>query len=198
LNDITRILGAIEDGEPRAAGELLPVVYDELRRLAAQRMAQERAGHTLDATALVHEAYLRLVQSPGEADRPPSFANRRHFFAAAAEAMQRILVDQARRKHAVKRGGGQARQDVELTELPMPDRPEELVALDEALGKLAGVDAQAAELVRLRYFVGFSLLDAAEILQISPRTGHRLWAYARAFLHREVRPGEPGASASGG
>jgi RNA polymerase sigma factor (TIGR02999 family) len=185
MSDITRILTAIDGGDARASAELLPLVYDELRLLAAQRMAQERAGHTLDATALVHEAYLRLVPTPAS-QAAPNFANRRHFFAAAAEAMQRILVDQARRKQAAKRGGAQIRQDVDLAGLPDAERPAELVALDDALTKLAGLDPLAAELVRLRYFAGFSLLDAAEILQVSPRTGYRLWAYARAFLHREI------------
>lgn len=189
MNEVTRILEAVERGDRQAASELLPLVYDELRRLAEHRLTHERAGHTLQPTALVHEAYLRLVKTPGsepEASAEVGFANRRHFFAAAGEAMQRILVDQARRKHAAKRGGGHARTDIPLADLPAPERPEQLLALDEALGKLTGVDPQAAELVRLRFFAGLSLLEAAEIMHVSPRSGHRLWAYAKAYLHREI------------
>jgi RNA polymerase sigma factor (sigma-70 family) len=197
MSDVTRILSAIDAGDPHAASQLLPLVYDELRKLAAAKMAKEKPGQTLDATALVHEAYIRLVpderrsrsSSEDRQDEPggsPGFANRRHFFAAAAQAMQRILVDLARRKKAAKRGGAGQRQDLDDIVLPAPERREDLLFLDEALEKLAKVDPQAAELVRLRYFAGFSLLDAAEILQVSPRTGHRLWAYARAFLHREL------------
>ena len=185
MAEVTRILSAIEQGRPRAAEELLPLVYDELRRLAAQKMAQEPAGHTLDATALVHEAYLRVVGHDADGTRP-HFANRRHFFAAAAEAMRRILVDSARRRRSLKRGGDQVRQDLDELDLATPEPREDLLALDEALVKLAATDKQAAEVVQLRYFAGFTLLDAAEILGISPRTAHRQWAYARAFLHREI------------
>ena len=177
------MLEAAERGEPDAASKLLPLVYDELRRLAAAQMAREKPGHTLDATALVHEAYLRLVP---DAKPHVTFADRRHFFAAAAEAMRRILVDNARRKHSRKRGGGQARLNLDDVDLALPEPREDLVALEEALQRLAAADPQAAELVQLRYFAGFSLLDAAEILGVSPRTAHRLWAYARAFLHRDL------------
>lgn len=200
MSDVTQILDAIDAGDPRAAAQLLPLVYDELRRLAAAQMAREKPGHTLDATALVHEAYLRLVASVEPAsgresertsgsrsDARQQFANRRHFFAAAAEAMRRILVDAARRKKSQKRGGTQDRHDIEDLDIAMPEPREDLVALDESLQRLAAADPQAAEIVQLRYFGGLSLLDAAEVLGVSPRTGHRLWAYARAFLHREMR-----------
>lgn len=191
MADVTQLLNAIDHGDVQAASQLLPLVYDELRQLAAHKMAQERAGHTLDATALVHEAYLRLIPAGAEdaTRNEGGFANRRHFFAAAAQAMQHILVDQARRKKAAKRGGAQARQDLDHIEIAVPDKREDLVALDEALARLASADPQAAQLVQLRYFAGFSLLDAAEILHVSPRTAHRLWAYARAFLHRDLASG---------
>jgi RNA polymerase sigma factor (TIGR02999 family) len=189
MNQVTQLLNAIAAGRPQAADELLPLVYDELRRLAAQKMAQEPPGHTLDATALVHEAYLRVVGDERRGSSPPNvaqFANRRHFFAAAAEAMRRILVESARRRHALKRGGAQVRHELEEIELAVPEPREDLLALDEALEKLAAADKQAAEIVHLRYFAGFTLLEAAEVLGVSPRTAHRLWAYARAFLHREI------------
>ena len=200
MADVTQILQAIEAGDPQAADKLLPLVYEELRQLAAAQMAREKPGHTLDATALVHEAYLRLATSvePSGRNEPTNasalrvdarqgFANRRHFFAAAAEAMRRILVESARRKAAEKRGGGQHRHDVADLELAIPEPREDLLAIDEAMAKLSAADPQAAELVQLRYFAGFSLLDAAEILGVSPRTAHRLWAYARAYLHRELK-----------
>jgi RNA polymerase sigma factor (TIGR02999 family) len=190
MSDVTRILDAARAGDPQAAAELLPLVYDELRRLAAAQMAREKPGQTLDATALVHEAYLRLVPGGPEPDAParaPEFANRRHFFAAAAEAMRRILIDQARRKQSQKHGGELVRHNLDEIELALPEPREDVLALDEALRKLAQADPQAAELVQLRFFAGFSLVDAAEILGVSPRTAHRLWAYARAYLHREMQ-----------
>ena len=158
-------------------------VYDELRRLAAAKLAHEPAGHTLDATALVHEAYLRLVGDQ-------SFANRGHFFAAAAEAMRRILVEIARRKNRVKRGGGLVRQDLAEIDLAAPEPVEDLLALDEALGRLVSVNPQAAEVVRLRFYAGLPLSEVAQILGISPRTADRTWAYARAWLHHAVAGGD--------
>lgn len=179
MDDVTRVLGEIERGDAGAAARLLPLVYDELRRLAAQKLAREKPGHTLQATALVHEAYVRLVDSP-------QFANRAYFFAAAAEAMRRILVESARRRHSQKRGGGREREELAEDRIAAPQPREDLLALDEALTRFANVDAQAARLVELRYFAGLSIPDAAEALEISPRTADRLWAYARAWLHREI------------
>jgi RNA polymerase sigma factor (TIGR02999 family) len=186
-DNITRILSAAEKGDPHAAEELLPLVYAELRRLAAQKMAHEKPGQTLDATGLVHEAYLRLVPGGPASPNQKRWDGRGHFFAAAAEAMRRILVDAARKNSRVKHGGGRAR--VPLDDLPIgEDRNEdELLALDEALDRLAGKDPVAARLVHLRYFVGMPIPDAAEILGVSPRTADRLWAYARAFIHSEIR-----------
>jgi RNA polymerase sigma factor (TIGR02999 family) len=182
MSDVTRILSAIEQGDPHAAGQLLPLVYDELRRLAAQRLAQEKPGQTLQATALVHEAYLRLV----DVDKARSWDSRGHFFAAAAEAMRRILVEQARRKQAPKHGGGRLR--VELPEdLAGPEsRADDLVALDEALSRLEGHEPDAARLVKLRYFAGLSHQEAAEALGISRGAADRLWALARAWLFRQL------------
>lgn len=180
--DVTQILRAIESGEAKAAGELLPLVYDELRRLARHRMSAESADHTLQATALVHEAYLRLV---GKDD--PGWQNRAHFFAAAAEAMRRILVDHARGRQAHKRGGDLERQSLDASELAAPGPAEEIVALDEALIRLKQVEPEAAQVVQLRYFAGLSLPEIARMLGISPRTADRQWAYARAWLHRELR-----------
>ena len=184
--DITLFLEAAERGDRQAAAQLLPLVYDELRRLASHKLAAEAPGQTLEATALVHEAYLRLV---GEADRR-RWDNRRHFFAAAAEAMRRILVESARRRHSQKRGGGLGRQDLETADIAAPEPPEDLLALDEALTKLTAADPSAAELVKLRYFAGLSLPDAAKVLDVAPRTADRLWAYAKAWLHREMSGGE--------
>ena len=181
MSEVTRILSAIEQGDPQAASQLLPLVYDELRKLAAQKLAQEKSGQTLQATALVHEAYLRLV---GE-DRQQSFQDRGHFFAAAATAMRRILIDGARRKLTQKRGGGFERHDLDGIAAPEPDA--ELLALDEALQKLAEADPLKAKLVELRYFVGLTGEQAAEVLGISPTTADRHWAYARAWLQAEVR-----------
>jgi RNA polymerase sigma factor (TIGR02999 family) len=182
---VTRILSAIEQGDPHAAGQLLPLVYDELRKLAAQRLAQEKPGQTLQATALVHEAYLRLVDTA----QPQHWNSRGHFFAAAAEAMRRILVQNARRRGRVKNGGGRTRIDVDDLEIAAPERSDELLALDEALLQLAAVDAQAAELVKLRYFAGCTVHQAAEILGVSPRTADFIWAYARTWLFQKIEGG---------
>jgi RNA polymerase sigma factor (TIGR02999 family) len=190
MTDVTRLLSAIEQGDPRAAEQLLPLVYDELRKLAAQRLAQEKPGQTLQATALVHEAYLRLVGS-----EPPGHCwdSRGHFFAAAAEAMRRILVEQARRKRRHKHGGSLVRVDLDARDCVSPMPPETLLALDEALTRLAADDPQKARLVQLRFFAGLSVEDAAEALGISTATAKRHWRYARAWLHREVTRGdEPG------
>jgi RNA polymerase sigma factor (TIGR02999 family) len=181
MSEVTRVLAAIERGEPRAAEELLPLVYDELRRLAARKLAREAPGQTLQPTALVHEAYLRLVGR----DEPRSFKDRGHFLAAAASAMRRILVENARRKQAGKRGGGRRRQALADLACPAPDA--DLLALDEALRKLAEADPQKASLVELRYFAGLTGEQAAEVLGISPTTADRHWAYARAWLRAEVR-----------
>jgi RNA polymerase sigma factor (sigma-70 family) len=204
MSDVTRILSAIEAGDPQAAAQLLPLVYDELRRLAAQRIAQEKPGQTLQATDLVHEAYLRLVASgvalaPGDhgaltQPRSPEFANRGHFFAAAAEAMRRILVDGARRKQSIKRGGDLARQELDAVDVAIPEMPEDLVALDEALNKLATIDKAAADLVHLRFFAGLPLAEIAPLLGISARSADRLWAYARAWLHQEIQGGDSNIS----
>jgi RNA polymerase sigma factor (sigma-70 family) len=196
MSDVTRILSAIDPEDPKAANKLLPLVYDELRRLAAAQMGHESPGQTLDATGLVHEAYLRLVGTddpscaPGDSNEPvrrsQQFANRRHFFAAAAEAMRRILIENARRKGRHKRGGRLIRKDLDVSNIAAPELSDHLLALDEALNKLAATDARAGKLVQLRYFAGLSIDQAAEILAISPRTADRLWAYARAWLHTEI------------
>jgi RNA polymerase sigma factor (TIGR02999 family) len=185
MNEITRILSAIDQNDPNAAAQLLPLVYEELRQLAAQRLAQEKPGQTLQATALVHEAYLRLV----DVEQAQHWNSRGHFFAAAAEAMRRILVDQARHKGSHKRGGGRARQDIDRLEIALPEVPEDLIALDQALDKLAATDKKAADLVHLRFFAGLPVPEAAQLLGISPRTADRLWAYARAWLHQEIQGG---------
>jgi RNA polymerase sigma factor (TIGR02999 family) len=184
-SDVTRILSDIQRGDPHAAEQLLPLVYDELRKLAAHRLAQEKPGQTLDATALVHEAYIRLA----DVKNAQPWNSRGHFFAAAAEAMRRILVDQARRKRSRKGGGELARQNIDDLEIALPEVPEDLVALDEALNKLAATDKMAADLVQLRFFAGLPLPEAAKLLGISPRTADRLWAYARAWLHQEIQGG---------
>ena len=181
MSAITSILQAIEQGDPHAAERLLPLVYDELRRLASARLAHEAPGQTLDATGLVHEAYLRLV---GPADER-RWADRGHFFAAAAEAMRRILIDSARRKLAEKRGGGMKRHPLDEVAAAGPD--EELLALDEALHKLTAADPVKARLVEMRYFAGLTGEQAAAALGISPTTADRHWAYARAWLQTEVR-----------
>jgi len=182
MHDVTRILADIEQGDPEAAEKLLPLVYDELRTLAAQKLVHEKPGQTLQATALVHEAYLRLV-GPGD-DR--GWDGRGHFFAAAAEAMRRILVDNARRKGRVKHGGGLDRVQVELADLPTRMASADLIALDEALEELARHDPAKARLVTLRYFGGMTIEQAAETLGISRVTAHRHWTYARAWLHRRI------------
>jgi RNA polymerase sigma factor (TIGR02999 family) len=186
MSEVTRILSAIEQGDPHAADQLLPLVYDELRRLAAQRLRQEQPGQTLQATALVHEAYLRLVGDSGG----QKWDNRGHFFAAAAEAMRRILVDSARRKLTRKHGGGLVRRDLDDVPLVAPELGEDLLALDEALQKLAKEEPLKAELVKLRHFAGLTVDEAAEALNISPATADRYWAYARAWLHAEITRGE--------
>ena len=187
--EVTQILAAADRGDPHALGRLLPLVYEELRQLAARKLAREPAGHTLQATALVNEAYLRLV-GPGGA-QGQQWSGRRHFFGAAGEAMRRILVESARRKRSQKRGGGMARADVEPDQIVGPPGPEgndDLVAVDAALEKLAAEDPMAAELVKLRYFVGLSSREAAEVLDVSPRTADRLWAYAKAWLREALTP----------
>ena len=186
MNEVTRILQAIDHGDPRAAEQLLPLVYDELRRVAAEKLAHENPGQTLQATALVHEAYLRLVDT----EKSRHWNDRVHFFAAAAEAMRHILVDQAKRKLSQKRGGDRDRLDLDMADLIAPEVSDEVLAVDEALSALAAVDAQAAELVKLRYFAGMSIPEAAEVLNIPPRSADRLWAYARAWLRRAI--GDPG------
>jgi RNA polymerase sigma factor (TIGR02999 family) len=187
MSHVTHLLDAATAGDRQAASELLPLVYTELRRLAAARMAGQAVGHTLDATALVHEAYLKLV---GSTDGP-RWAGRGHFFAAAAEAMRHILVDRARRRNALKRGGAAVRVDLPEDALAAPDDrgDAELLAVDGALDRLATADPQAAELVKLRYFAGMSIPDAAAALGVAPRTADRLWAYARAWLRTAI--GEP-------
>jgi RNA polymerase sigma factor (TIGR02999 family) len=185
MTAVTKVLAAIAQGDPRAAEQLLPLVYDELRRLAAQKLAHEKPGQTLQATALVHEAYLRLLGD----EHAHNWNSRGHFFSAAAEAMRRILVDNARRKQAAKHGGDVARQDLDGLEIALPEIPEDLVALDEALTKLAATDKTAADLVHLRFFAGLPLSEVAQQLGISPRTADRLWAYARAWLHQEIQGG---------
>jgi RNA polymerase sigma factor (TIGR02999 family) len=188
MTDVTRILSAIEEGDPQAAEQLLPLVYDELRKLAAAKLAQERPGQTLEATALVHEAYLRLVAAPGGGGQAvdPRWHGRGHFFAAAAEAMRRILVEQARRKSRHKHGGACPRVDVELADLISPVADEQLLALDEALTRLEAEDPVRAQLVRLRFYAGLSNEEAAGVLGISAPTAKRYWRYARAWLHREL------------
>ncbi len=183
MSDVTRILTAIERGDPRASQDLLPLVYDELRRLAQQQMNRERSDHTLQATALVHEAYMRLVDGP-----EPDWPCRRYFFAAAAEAMRRILIDRARAKGALKRGGRHLRLRLDQDPLASAELSGELLDLDEALTKLAAEDAQKAELVKLRFFAGLTMDEAAGALGISPATADRHWRYARAWLYREMSP----------
>ncbi len=184
MSEVTRILSAIEAGDPDAAAQLLPLVYDKLRELAARKMAQEKPGHTLQATALVHEAYVRLV----DADEARNWDSRGHFFAAAAEAMRRILIEESRRRKSLKRGGDLVR--VELDDAAQECAfvvSDDLLALDDALTKLAEVDTAAAKLVQLRYFAGLTVQEAAEALGVSIRTANRNWAFARAWLQREIQ-----------
>ncbi len=183
MSDVTRVLSAIEQGDPRAPEQLLPLVYEELRKLAAQRLARESPGQTLQATDLVHEAYLRLVD-PNDA-KP--WNGRRHFFGAAAEAMRRILVENARRKASAKHGGKLQREELPESKLVAPALSEDLLALDEALSQLAQTDAIAAELVKLRYFAGLTSDQAAEALGLSSGTADRTWAYARAWLQKKLK-----------
>src|SRR5437870_1305192 len=188
MSEVTHILSAIEQGDPRAAEQLLPLVYDELRKLAAERLAQEKPGQTLQATALVHEAYLRLV----DVERAQHWNSRGHFFAAAAEAMRRLLVENARRKHRHRHGGGWRR--VRLGDLPAVERSaEDLLALDDALTRFAAEDPAAADLVKLRFYAGFSVAEAADALAISRAEGYRQWNYARAWL-RCVLDDDPSAA----
>jgi RNA polymerase sigma factor (TIGR02999 family) len=181
MNEVTHILEAAARGEPKAAAELLPLVYNELRRLAASKMSHEPPGQTLQPTALVHEAWLRLAGS----DRQ-TWDNRSHFFAAAAESMRRILIERARQRQALRHGGGQHRIHATDIDLPAPEQDEEALAIHEALDALAGIDAAAADLIKLRYFVGLTMPEAAEAMNIPLRSAERLWAYARAWLRREM------------
>jgi RNA polymerase sigma factor (TIGR02999 family) len=191
MSDVTRILEAVQAGDPQAAARLLPLVYNELRALAAAQMAREKPGQTLEATALVHEAYLRLVGKDSLAGAAGSgFANRRHFFAAAAEAMRRILVESARRKRRVKHGGGMQRRELHNDLSPANEKNDDLVALDTALIKLAARYPLHARLVELRYFTGLTGDEAARMLDISASTADRHWTFARAWLRRELRSNE--------
>src|SRR5688500_6939516 len=182
MTDVTRILSAVGAGDPGAASKLLPLVYDELRRLAAQRLATERSDHTLQSTALVHEAYVRLVDS----DQPDHWDGRGHFFAAAAEAIRRILIDSARRKRRPKHRGGRARVDLDEAAKVTRSPSDDLLALDEALTKLAAEEPVKAELVKLRFFAGMTIPEAARVLGISHATAERYWTYARAWLYAEI------------
>jgi RNA polymerase sigma factor (TIGR02999 family) len=185
MSDVTRILSAIDQGDEQAAGQLLPLVYDELRRIAARQLAREKPGQTLQTTDLVHEAYLRLVGP----DPDTSWKNRGHFFAAAAEAMRRILIDRARDRKRLKRGGRQCRQELNLESILEDEAPpDDLIDLDEAVARLAGVDAQAAKLVKLRLFAGLTVEHAAAVLGISRRTAERDWTFARTWLFRQLGP----------
>ena len=182
MTNVTRILSQIEQGDPSAAEQLLPLVYDELRKLAAQKMMQENPGQTLQATALVHDAYIRLV----DADKAQHWDSRGHFFAAAAEAMRRILVDNARRKLSLKHGGGHVQRELDEVAVVAPHFGDDILALNEGLDRLAATDRQAAELVKLRYFAGLTSEQASQLLGVSPRTADRIWVYARSFLLREI------------
>jgi RNA polymerase sigma factor (TIGR02999 family) len=196
MSEVTRLLVAAQAGDAHAANELLPLVYDELRTLAAAKMAREMPGQTLNATALVHEAYVRLVDSSRERERPETpvvhapgsnrFANRRHFFAAAAEAMRRILVDRARERKSLKRGGDRQRLDLDQIDLEAERTPDDVLALHEALAKLEATDKAKADLVTLRFFAGMTNEQAALALDISPSTADNYWAYARAWLRLEI------------
>jgi RNA polymerase sigma factor (TIGR02999 family) len=190
MSDVTRILSAIEQGDPSAAGQLLPLVYEELRKLAAQRLAAEKPGQTLQATALVHEAYLRLV----DVDQPQHFDGRGHFFAAAAEAMRRILVDAARTRSARKRGGAWRRIDLNSIDLAHRAAPDDLLELDDTLDKLTRHDPVACQLVKLRFFAGLSIDQAGQMLGLSRTTAYERWAFARAWLHSELKGQVPEAS----
>ncbi len=182
MSEVTVLLTAIEQGDTHAAEQLLPLVYDELRRLAASRINRERTPQTLQATALVHEAFLRLVDT----STIQQWKTRGHFFGAAAEAMRRILIEKARRKERIKHGGEVVREDLDLLEIEAASPREDLIAIDAALTKLQAVDATAAELVQLRYFAGLTIAETAAAMDISPRTADRVWVFAKAWLHREV------------
>jgi len=181
MTDVTRILHAIEQGDEKAADRLLPLVYEELRRLAAHKMSHESPGHTLQATALVHEAYIRLIGSEDQ-----NWTGRTHFFTTAAEAMRRILIENARRKQRLKRGGGRRRINLDNIELTIEPPSDDLIALDRALAKLATKDKVEADLVKLLYFAGLTMKQSANILELSERTAIRYWAHARAWLHRQI------------
>ena len=183
MNDVTQILSQIEQGDPSAAEQLLPLVYEELRKLAAAKLANEKPGQTLQATALVHEAYIRLV----DVDKAQHWDSRGHFFSAAAEAMRRILVDEARRKASSKRGGGLERYALDEAKVAAPNITDDLVALDEALTQLSELDDVAAELVKLRFFAGLTTEQAGEVLGMSSRSAYYAWTYARSWLHRRLR-----------
>lgn len=183
MSEVTQILNAIQEGDPKASEELLPLVYDELRRLASQKIAREAPGQTLQPTALVHEAYLRLVGDNGK----QQWDGRGHFFSAAAEAMRRILIDNARRKKSEKRGGDLTRQPVDEIPIATPMPTEDLLALEDALGSFAEIEPIKAELVKLRFFAGLTIQGAAQVLNISTKTADRYWAYARAWLYRQIR-----------
>ncbi len=186
MSEVTRILTAIEQGDAKSSEELLPLVYDELRRMAAHKMASEPAGHTLQPTALVHEAWLKLVAPPAQ-----SWQNRAHFFGAAAEAMRRILIARARRKHTQRRGSGAPHLDADELEIASPAPDDQLLALSDALDRFAALEPQQAELVKLRYFVGLKIGEAAEVLGISESTAKRWWSYARAWLFQEIQSNAP-------
>ncbi len=188
MSAVTRILSAIEQGDPHASEQLLPLVYHELRQLAAQKLGQEQPGQTLQATALVHEAYLRLVAGPGgeSGENEPHWNSRGHFLGAAAEAMRRILIEQARRKKSRRHGGGHGREDLEHLEIVAPEPALDILAVNEALERFEQIDPVKASLVKLRYFAGLTIPQAAEALGISSTTGDRYWSYARAWLHTEL------------
>src|SRR5947208_3477986 len=187
MSQATQLLNAIDNGDAKAADELLPLVYSELRRMAAHKMANEPAGHTLQPTALVHEAWLKLVDSPNQ-----SWQNRAHFFGAAAEAMRRILIARARRKQTQRRGARAEHLDVDELEIASPAPDDQLLALNDALDRFAGLEPQQAELVKLRYFVGLKIEEAAQVLGISEATAKRWWAYARAWLFNEIQSSPDG------
>jgi RNA polymerase sigma factor (TIGR02999 family) len=187
VSEVTRILSAIRNGDAQAAKELLPLVYDELRRLAASKLSHENPGQTLQATALVHEAWLRLGDQENQA-----WNGRPHFMGAAAEAMRRILIDNARRKRALRHGGGQLRVDLQEMEIAVPVKDDDLLEVDAALERFTAQDKQKAELVKLRYFTGLTIEEAAEILGVSTPTANRWWAYARAWLHKEIEDQKDG------
>jgi RNA polymerase sigma factor (TIGR02999 family) len=194
MSDVTRILSAVEHGDPTAAEQLLPLVYDELRKLAAVHLAREQPGQTLQATALVHEAYARLVEGERRGSSPPGWNSRGHFFAAAAEAMRRIIIDQARRKRSQRRGGDLNRVSIDQIEIAAPETGADVLALNDALERFEQIDPTKAKLVKLRYFAGLTGAQAAEVLGISTTTADRYWSFARAWLHAELGKGGPTAT----